>query len=82
METNWEYMKPGDDEHLYFEDGSRRRITCSDFVMTWWEKYKGMTVAEISDLRDLTWLLKIAKEKSDWYVEKIISMRLKELEHG
>lgn len=78
----WEYMKVRDNDHLYDEEGNRRRITTDDFVMPY-GKYKGLALSEISDRGYLEWAQGKNREKGptyeDWYFDKIVTMRIKEL---
>lgn len=77
---SWEFMKVGDDNHLYDEEGNCRDITTHDYVIPF-GKYKGLEVYEVSDVSYLTYLKQSndGKKPTDWYMNKIISMRLKEL---
>lgn len=70
----------GDDDHLYDEDGNKRPITTKDFTLPF-GKYKDMTLHDVSDISYLEWLQKSNLEKKpvDWYMDRVISMRLKEL---
>ena len=78
--SKWEYMGLGDDNHLYDEDGHKRPITTHDDTLHF-GKYKDLTLAEVSDVGYLQWLQKsnLEKKPSDWFLDRIISMRLKEL---
>lgn len=80
LNKKWEYMGLGDDDHLYDEEGNKRPITTADYVLPF-GKYKDMTLEEVSDTSYLLWLQKSNLEKKpiDWYMDRVISMRLKEL---
>lgn len=69
-----------DDNHLYDEDGNKRPITSSDYTLPF-GKYKGLTLAEVNDVGYLKWLQdsNLQKKPSDWYMDRVISIRLKEL---
>lgn len=78
--NEWEYMKEGDDDNLYCGDGSCRPLCSADYTLPW-GKYKGLTLAEVTDRSYLQWLKnEVAKEKNDWFVDRIVSIRLKELQ--
>ena len=73
-------MRLGDDEHMYFEDGSKEPLEARHFVLAF-GKYEGRSLDEVSDSGYLAWLLKTAKEeKKDWFQERCVLLRLKELE--
>lgn len=74
----WEFMWPPDEDYMYSENGTKRRITTKDFTFPW-GKYEGMTLADVSDRSYIEWLLKTAVEKKDWWQEKLARMRLEEL---
>ena len=73
-------MRAGDDNHLYDEEGNCRDITTHDYVFPY-GKYKGLELAEISDVSYLEWARDSNNEKkpSDWYFDKVVTMRIKEL---
>jgi uncharacterized protein (DUF3820 family) len=70
-------MKKGDDEHLYSENGDKRPLTTRDYIIPF-GKYQGMRVSDITDRGYLEWLYKVKED--DWYLRKIVGMRLKEYE--
>lgn len=70
-------MWPGDDDHLYNEDGKKRKLTTKDLTIEF-GKYKGTKVSDITDRGYLEWLYKVKED--DWYVRKIVGMRLEEYE--
>lgn len=74
-------MKLGDDDHLYDEEGNCRDITTHDYVFPY-GKYKGFELAEIGDVSYLEWARDSNNEKkpSDWYFNKVVTMRIKELQ--
>lgn len=76
----WQYMRPGDDDHLYDEEGNRRLICTKDYVFPY-GKYKGASLFELDDKYYLEWAKKVNLEKKqhDWFFDKIVTMRLKEL---
>lgn len=78
--SKWEYMGLGDDDHLYDEAGNKRPLTTADLTLPF-GKYKDWTVAQVTDTGYLEWLLKsnLEKKPPDWYMDRIISMRLNEL---
>lgn len=78
--SKWVYMGLGDDDHLYDEQGNKRRITTADYEFTF-GKYSGLTMNQVTDKGYLEWLQEsnLAKKPSDWYLDRIITMRLKEL---
>lgn len=79
MNDNWGYMVEGDDDNMHFEDGTVRPLNTTDFTLPW-GKYKDLTLAEVTDLSYLTWLKKtVVPEKQDWFMDRIVSMRIKEL---
>jgi len=73
-------MGLGDDDHLYDEDGNKRPITTADFTIPF-GKYKDLMLADITDTSYLRWLQdsNLEKKPPDWYMDRVISMRLKEL---
>jgi hypothetical protein len=75
-------MKDGDDDHLYNEEGKKRRLNTHDYVFPY-GKYKGYSLYELDDVGYLQW----AKKQNDadlrgpdWFFDKIVTMRLKELQ--
>lgn len=80
-ENPWVYMKQGDDDHLYDEDGNCRPLCTRDYVFPY-GKYKGTALNEVTDVGYLKW----AKSKNDiercpdWFFNKIVMMRLRELD--
>lgn len=74
----WWFMWPPDTEHMYSEDGQKRPIITKDFEFQWGQ-YEGMTLADVSKVSYIEWLLKTAVEKKDWWQEKLARMRLLEL---
>lgn len=64
---------------LCTESGQRVSITPQMVVLAFWDKYRGRELSEVSDIRDLNWLLKVAREKKDVFAEYMFVMRLKEL---
>jgi hypothetical protein len=71
---NWEYMIKGDDDNLYFEDGTCRLLTASDYHLTF-GKYSGQTLDEVSDEWYLGFLKKIAAEKGDWFLSRCLALK-------
>lgn len=71
-------MRKGDDDNLYSEAGKKRPLTTKDLTIEF-GKYKGMKVADINDKGYLEWLYKVKED--DWYVRRIVGMRLKEYEN-
>jgi hypothetical protein len=71
-------MVQGDDDHLYFGDGSRRPIVTADYPLEW-GKYKGLLLSEVTDRSYVQWLEKVGVEKNDWFLTKVVTMRLQEL---
>lgn len=74
----WPHMVKGDNDHLYFGDGTKRAVSTTDLTLPY-GKYAGRTVAEIDDVGYLRWLHETAVEKPDWFLERVVTMRLKEL---
>lgn len=77
--TNWEFMWPGDDKHVYYEDGSREVIAPHHNVLAF-GKYKGTHLGDIDDEGYLRWLLKTGIEKNDWFLITTVNLRLNELQ--
>lgn len=77
--TNWGWICV-DDGRICFEDGSRKDLSTDSFVLAFWEKYKGKKLSEVSDVRDLKWLVTVADEKKNPFWASMFTMRLKELE--
>ena len=75
---NWSMLSL-DMTEVIFDDGERIPITTDCVKLTFWEKYKGKKLSEVSDTKDLTWLIKIAQEKDEVFCERMFTMRLKEL---
>ena len=73
QETNWEYMKKGDD-NLYFEDGTHRPLRPSDYHLTF-GKYSGQTLAEVSDEWYLSFLKKVGTENKDWFLLRCLELK-------
>lgn len=71
-------MVKGDNDNLYFGDGSKRPLTTHDYTMPY-GKYEGLTIGEMTDVNYLQWMLRNAVEKREWFVERLVTMRLKEL---
>lgn len=73
-------MMVGDNDHLYDEEGNCRDITTHDYVMPY-GKYKGFELYDISDKSYLEWARDSNNEKKtcDWYFDKVVTMRIKEL---
>jgi uncharacterized protein (DUF3820 family) len=78
MAVNWYYLKTGDDDHVYYEDGRVENIAPRHFEVTF-GKYAGRTLAEINDVWYLNFLMKMAVEKKDWWMKRCVTLRLKEL---
>lgn len=77
---NWSFLWPGvDDNTIYYEDGTSQPLT-TDQVIVPFGQYNGFALAEVSDTSYLNWLLRSAQEKADWFQEKMVTLRLKELE--
>ena len=76
---NWSTLS-SDCKEVVFEDGKRVPLTPSRVKLTFWAKYEGKKLSELTDVRDLSWLLKIAGEKKESFAEMMFTMRLKELE--
>lgn len=76
---NWGRLSD-DLTEVFFEDGKRVPLTPSRVKLTFWKKYEGMKLSEVSDIRDLNWLLKVAGEKDEQFAAMMFTMRLKELE--
>lgn len=75
---NWFWMEPGDDENLYFEDGTVRKLTPADFTLEF-GKYKGFALSDITDRSYLTFMKKVANERNDWFMNKCLDLRIQEL---
>lgn len=78
-QRNWSFMWPGDMEHVYYEDGTKRDLATGDYVVTF-GKYSGTRMDEMSDVGYIQWLQKSAVEKGDALLEKVCTMRLYELQ--
>ena len=78
-EDNWGFMWPGDDDHFYYEDGTKEKLAPRHNTLTF-GKYKGQHLGEIDDVGYLRWLLKTAEEKDDWFLSTTVTMRLNELQ--
>lgn len=78
--SKWEYMKEGDDDGLYDEEGNKRDITTNDYIMPF-GKYKDLMLSEVSDVGYLKWILAKNEDKkpNDWWMHKLLNMRIKEL---
>lgn len=76
---NWSYINWDDPEYIYYDDGTKERLTTKLVVMDFWGKYKGKPLSEIDDIRDLKFIHKVAKEREDIFAEKCANMRLLEL---
>lgn len=63
---------------ICFESGTTRPFRTSDVELTV-GKYKGTTLAEISDVWYLNFLKKLSTEKKDIFLAKCVDMRLNEL---
>lgn len=76
----WEYMKAGDDDHIYDEEGNSRIITTKDYVFPY-GKYQGVALADLDDVGYLmwAWTSNTKKKPVDWFFNKVVLMRLKEL---
>jgi len=70
----------GDDHRIFYEDGSYEVLKPHHFVVPF-GKYKDMKISDIQDTSYLKWLKTSNEEKKpiDWFMAKIIDMRLKEL---
>lgn len=77
----WEFMREGDDDHLYDEHGNRRPLCTRDYVFPY-GKYKGTALTDITDVGYLQWAKKKNDEAPlpDWFFDKIVVMRLTELQ--
>lgn len=73
-------MRAGDDDHLYDEEGNRRDITTHDYVFPY-GRFEGFKLSEVDDTSYLEWARDSnnAKKPSDWYFNKVVTMRIKEL---
>ena len=76
----WQYMKPGDDDNIYDEEGGCRPLNTHDYVFPY-GKYKGASLFEIVDRGYLEWAKKQndAEKCPNWFFNKIVTMRLREL---
>lgn len=76
----WVYMIPGDADHLYDEEGNKRPLCTRDYVFPY-GKYRGASLYELDDAGYLRWAKKMNDEQKcpDWFFDKIVTMRLKEL---
>lgn len=68
-----------DMKEVIFEDGKRVPLTPSRVKMTFWAKYEGTKLSDISNTKDLSWLKKVAEEKGESFAAMMFAMRLKEL---
>lgn len=68
-------MKPGDDDHVYDEEGGRFALEAKHLTLRF-GKYEGKTVDEITDEWYLNFLLKMAVEKGDWFQERCVRLKL------
>ena len=76
----WAFTWPGKDpDTIYYEDGTTAPLTTSQLVVPF-GKYKDLTLDEVTDRRYLEWMLQSAVDKGEWWQEKTVRMRLKELE--
>ena len=72
-------MKKGDDDHLYYEDGTKERLSCKKFRFPF-GKFKDVYISDIYDTQYLKFVLDVVVEdKKDWYLKKMVKMRLAEL---
>lgn len=73
-------MRAGDNDHLYDGEGNCRDITTHDYVMPY-GKYRGFELYDISDKSYLEWARDSNNEKkpTDWYFNKLVTMRIEEL---
>lgn len=74
-------MKPGDNDHLYDEEGNCRDITTHDYVFPY-GRFEGFKLSEVDDVSYLEWARDSNNKKkpSDWYFNKVVTMRIKELQ--
>ena len=71
----WWFMWPPDEDNLYCEDGQKRPLTASDYVIGF-GKYKGLTIAEVTDEGYLRWMKQeIGEKKGDWLLLKCLSLK-------
>ena len=76
---NWQFMRHGDNQHIYFEDGTKEKLAPRHNTLPF-GKYKGQHLGEVDDVGYLRWLLKTAEEKDDWFLLTTVTMRLHELQ--
>lgn len=74
--SNWEFMRPGDDETIYYEDGTTHKLQPSDYVLTF-GKYEGKNLEEVTDEWYIAFLAKMSVEKKDWFLAKCLSLKKK-----
>lgn len=72
-------MKKGDDDTLYYDDGTSVPLSPNVYTLEF-GKYKGICLADVDDVGYLSWLQGSAIEKKDWFLEKVTTMRLYELQ--
>lgn len=77
--TNWFFMKIGDDDHVYYEDGTKHPLTPHHHTLTF-GKHKGTTLGDFDDRGYLGWLQTKAEENKDWFLAKTVTMRLNQLQ--
>lgn len=78
MSDSWYHLELGDDDNVYFDDGRIDGIAPRHFLFSF-GKYAGRTLAEVNDVWYLNFLMKMAVEKKDWWLQKCVTMRAKEL---
>ena len=78
QQTNWGYMKRGDKDHIYREDGTKQKLSCEKYKLPWGE-YKGIYLSDVYDTNYLTWMNTALLEKKEWFIKKMVGIRLDEL---
>ena len=68
-----------DGETIYYDDDTSVPFSLDHLIVTFWAKYKGKKLTDVSDVKDLRFLLKVAGEKSDDFAAKYVNMRLLEV---
>jgi len=69
-DDNWAFMRKGDDNTVYFEDGTTEPLTRGHYMIDFGNKYKGVTLDKVDD----EWWLKMLGEKDDWFINKCLSL--------